>query len=116
MKLSAYGVESDDFPNIDVYVDFTKDSSHCRKWYFNPAYKESEYTLTKDQMETVRKLLENSNIPDLIHKPKLETSDEPTSYLTVYETKNKFSIEDYGLMGDAPLKDIYKIVYRINPH
>ena len=35
MNLSAFGVESDAFPSIDVLIDFTNDSSICKKSYYN---------------------------------------------------------------------------------
>jgi hypothetical protein len=37
--LSAFAVESDEFPSIDGYIDFTKDSSNFSKSYYNPAHK-----------------------------------------------------------------------------
>ncbi|MFI5148918.1 MAG: hypothetical protein ACHQRM_04240 [Bacteroidia bacterium] len=112
MKLSAFGVEADDFPSIDVYMDFEKDSSHCRKWYFNPAYKESTYSLTKPEMATLRHFLENADLNNLIHVRTLRASDQPTSTLTVYKRKEVIVIKDYGLDGDYPLKEIYKLVYK----
>lgn len=36
MRLSAFGVESDDFPSIDAFINFPKDSSHCVKSFHLP--------------------------------------------------------------------------------
>jgi hypothetical protein len=51
MHLNAFGVESDDFPSIDVYIDFVHDSSICTKWYYNPAHKPSTYSLSNEEMK-----------------------------------------------------------------
>lgn len=39
--LCAFGVESDDFPNITGIVDFKSDTSMFEKSYYNPKYKSS---------------------------------------------------------------------------
>ena len=41
MHLSAFGVESDNFPSIDVLIDFTNGHSKCVKTFYNPANKDS---------------------------------------------------------------------------
>jgi hypothetical protein len=51
--LSAFGVESDNFPSIDAYINFDKYSSSCHKWFYNPKYKDSNYSLTKDEIESI---------------------------------------------------------------
>jgi hypothetical protein len=50
MHLSAFGVESDDYPSIDVIIDFTQDTSYCSKWFYNPSHKPSTYKLSIDEM------------------------------------------------------------------
>src|ERR1043166_8131599 len=65
MNLSAFGVESDDFPSINVLIDFTHDTSSCVKYFYNPAYKGSTYSLTKNEIIEVKKLLKISDLEKL---------------------------------------------------
>lgn len=60
MSLSAFGVESDDFPSINAIIDFTKDTSICTKSYYNPDYKGSTYSLSKSDLTKVLGLLKIS--------------------------------------------------------
>ena len=112
MDLSAFGVESDDFPSIKVAIDFTHDTSSCDKSFYNPAYKGSKYSLTKNEITFVKKLLKLSDLEKLKTEYKVEKTDQPTSTTKIFTTKKTFVITDYGLEGDYPLKEIYKIVYR----
>ncbi|MDJ1467788.1 hypothetical protein [Xanthocytophaga flava] len=65
MHLSAFGVESDDFPSIDVIIDFQNDTSSCKKWYYNPAYKDSIYSLSRTDITKVLDLLKSSDLKKL---------------------------------------------------
>ncbi len=112
MSLSAFGVESDDFPSIEVYIDFDKDSSNCVKSYYNPAYKGSAYRLSAAEMQKVRILLEESNLNKLKTSYKWPASDQPTSTTIIYSRQTTFTITDYGLKGDEPLPELYKLVYK----
>src|ERR1700757_4004392 len=62
MNLSVFGVESDDYPSIKVYINFEKDSSHCYKSYYNPAYKDSTYALTPAEIKNALALLKTINL------------------------------------------------------
>lgn len=112
MHLSAMGVESDDFPNINVTVDFQKDSNRCHKWYFHPDKAASTYVLSKEEMQSILKLLKISDLEKLKEKYTVNMTDQATSTTTIYTTKTKFVIKDYGLRGEYPLQPLYKIVYR----
>lgn len=112
MNLSALGVESDDFPSIDVVIDFLSDSSYCRKWFYNAANKDSIYALTKTETQRVLSLLKISDLQKLKAEYNLRISDQPRSKTTVYTRKNTFIIDDYGLQGEYPLQELYKIVYK----
>ena len=112
MNLSAFGVESDDFPSIDVVIDFSKDTSICVKSFYNPAIKGSIYSLTKNEMNSILKLLKIEDLEKLKKKYKINRSDQPNSKTKIYTNKKTFIIDDYGLGGDYPLQDIYKIVYK----
>lgn len=112
MHLSAFGVESDDFPSIDVTIDFSKDTSICGKWYFNPAYPGSSYTLSKEEQQRVLKLFMQMNFDSLKTEFTTGKTDQATSTSVIFTTHGKYTITDYGLVGDAPLQEIYDIVYK----
>ena len=113
MKLSAFGVESDDYPSIDVMIDFSKDTSICIRSFYNPANKGSTYSLTKSEMAAVSSLLNITDLKSLKEKYTVDKTDEPRSKTTIYTTEGTFIIDDYGLEGEYPLQKLYKIVYRI---
>lgn len=112
MHLSAFGVESDDFPSIETYVDFINDSSNCTKTYYNPAFKGSTYKLSHEEIKKVLELLQNSDLSKLKKEYSVSKTDQPTSTLIIYTDKQIYKIKDYGLEGDTPLTDLYKIVYK----
>lgn len=112
MNLSAFGVESDEFPSVYAEIDFAHDTSNCEKSFYNPAFKGSTYSLTKNEMIAIKKLLENSNLEILKTEYTCNMSDQPTSTTKIFTTKKTFVFKDYGLLGDYPLKELYRIVYR----
>ncbi len=112
MNLSAFGVESDDFPSIIAYIDFQKDSSICKKSFYNPAYKDSAYSLSKDELKKILQILIDSDLEKLKKEYKVQSTDQPTSTTTIYTSKKKFVISDYGLKGESPLQELYKVVYK----
>jgi hypothetical protein len=112
MNLSALGVESDDFPSIEAVIDFSKDTSVCIKSYYNPANKGSTYSLTKSEIKDILGLLKISDVQKLKPEYKVSWPDQPSSTTTIYTTKTKYVIKDYGLEGEYPLKELYKIVYK----
>lgn len=112
MSLSAFGVESDDFPSIDAVIDFSKDTSVCVKSFYNPANKSSTYSLTKSEMNSILKLLKIEDLAKLKKEYKVNKTDQASSKTKIYTTKKTFVFDDYGLEGDYPLQDLYKIVYK----
>ncbi len=112
MRLSAFGVESEDFPSIDVFINFPKDSSLCVKSFYNPAYEGSSYTLTKTEMNAILKLLKIEDLEKLKKEYSVDFSDQPRSQTIIYTTKKRYIIDDYGLKGSYPLQELYKIVYK----
>jgi hypothetical protein len=113
MNLSAFGVESDDFPSIDVVIDFINETSSCEKSYYNPAYKGSTYSLSKTELKDMLNLLKISDLQKLKPEYKVAMSDQPSSKAIIYTTTAKYIINDYGLKGDFPLQELYKIVYKL---
>jgi len=113
MNLSAFGVESDDFPSIDALIDFSNDSSICKKSYYNPAFNPSTYKLSKTELKNVLQLLQASDLDKLKTDYKVARTDQPTSTTKIYTTQKTYVIKDYGLEGDYPLKELYKIVYKL---
>jgi hypothetical protein len=110
MHLSAFGVESDDFPSIDCYIDFKNDSSRCFKSYYNPAHKPSTYRLSQIEMKKVLRLLQD--VKKLKTNYAVSLPDQPTSTITIYLGQQTITIKDYGLNGEYPLQELYKIVYK----
>ena len=113
MNLSAFGVESDHFPSIDVLIDFINDSSICKKSYYNPAFKPSTYKLSNAELKNVLQLLRASDLNKLKTDYKIASTDQPTSTTKIYTTQKTYVIKDYGLEGDYPLKELYKLVYKL---
>jgi hypothetical protein len=112
MNLSAFGVESDDFPSIDAVIDFSSHKGICVKSFYNPANKGSTYSLTKSEIDSIKILLKIADLEKLKTEYKISWTDQPSSKTKIYTTKKTYVINDYGLEGDYPLKELYKIVYR----
>ena len=112
MNLSAFGVEADDFPSIVAYIDFVKDSSNCEKTYYNPAFKSSSYKLSSTEIKKIQQLLKAMDLEKLKTEYSVSKTDQPTSTTTIHAGQGTFVIKDYGLVGDYPLQEVYKIVYK----
>jgi hypothetical protein len=113
MELSAFGVESDDFPSISASINFIEKTSSCKKSFYNPKHKASEYSLTSDEFTKLLKLLEKTDFAKLKKKYSVGKTDQPTSTITIYTKHQKIVIQDYGLEGDNPLPEIYNLVYKL---
>ena len=113
MHLSAFGVESDNFPNIDAEIDFVSGTSKCSKSFYDPAYKGSDYSLTTEEMKKLLYLLQNTDWSKLKNDYRVGETDQPTSTIIVDTKLHQYKIVDYGLRGDAPLPELYEIVYKI---
>jgi hypothetical protein len=57
-------------------------------------------------------LLNISDLEKLKNKYTIQATDQPSSTLIIYTNKRNFKIEDYGLIGDYPLQELYKRVYK----
>lgn len=112
MNLSVFGVESDFVPSIKVFINLKTDSSFCKKTYYNPKYKDSTYSLSKNEINLIKELLKRSDLTRLKNKYSDNRSDQPTSTTKIYTNSKTFVIEDYGLNGESPLQGLYKIVYK----
>jgi hypothetical protein len=112
IHLSAFGVEADDFPSIEGYIDFTTHTSHCTRSYYNPAYHDSFYQLSKEEIEKVLELLQHTDLDKIKKEFTTNKPDQPTSTLVIYTSQGVYTIKDYGLQGDQPLPDLYKIIYK----
>lgn len=112
MHLSAFGVESDDFPNIDAVIDLQTDSGYCHKWYYHPKHKDSTWQLTSTEIKKIATLFENTDLSQLKTDYKTLQTDQPTS-TTLLSTKLRIiAINDYGLLAEEPIKSLYKLVYK----
>ncbi len=110
--LSAFGVESDHFPNITGIVDFSADSSYFYKSYYNPAYKASSYVLSRETIDSLHILINLANFSklDTLYEPK--ALDLPASTLTFVWNTRKYKIVDNGLQGAPVLEKIYRLIYK----
>jgi len=113
MHLSASGVESDHFPNINAFIDFTTDSSSCHKWFSNPSYKDFIYTIGKADIHKILNILRYADL-NKIKRRKVDSgkSDQPSSRMRIFTDKKTLAISDYGLEGSYTLKELYKLVYK----
>ncbi len=111
MHLSAFGVESDDYPTIDAYINFENDSSRCDRSYYDPRFKPSSYTLDIGEIKLLEKILEGADLEKLRTKYTIGRSDQPTSTTIIYTRTGTYTTKDYGLVGDYPLQDLYEAVY-----
>jgi hypothetical protein len=112
VELSAYGVESENYPSIKVVVDFLMDTSLCIKSYYNPSINGSFYRLSRADIRTIKRLLEDPEFKDLKHNYANKKTDQPVATTTVYKGQDKFVISDYGLEGTNLLKDLYGVIFR----
>jgi hypothetical protein len=112
VELSAYGVESDNYPSIKVVVDFLMDTSLCIRSYYNPSINGSVYRLSLADIRTIKRLLEDPEFKDLKRNYANKKTDQPVATTTVYKGQDKFVISDYGLEGTSLLKDLYGLIFR----
>ena len=113
MFLNAFGVESDGFPTIDATIDFVADSSICNVSYYEPWLKPKYYSFSKNQIDTLRTLLKNSDLTKIKKEYSVAATDQPTSTTTIYTTQDTFRIKDYGLQAEFPMPELYRIVYNL---
>lgn len=112
MDLSSFGVESDSYPTIHAFIDLSADSSSCKKFYYSPGHNDSAYSLDKTDIEKIKNLIEHADLKKLKESYRVSESDQPTSTVKFYMPGKIIVVKDYGLKGDYPLQDLYKIVYK----
>ena len=111
MFLNAFGVESDGFPTINATIDFITDSSLCDVSYYEPWLKQKQYSLSKQELDTLRALLLSSDLKKIKKEYNEGPTDQPTSITTVYTSQDTIRIKDYGLQAKFPMQELYRIVY-----
>ncbi|RZJ93161.1 MAG: hypothetical protein EOO60_05625 [Hymenobacter sp.] len=114
MHLSAVGVESDTYPSITATLDFAQHTSRCERSYFDPAYPGSTYHLSTGELDSIQRLLQHADLEGLKHQYSVSNrTDQPTSTTVIRTASRTFTIEDYGLEGEAPLPKLYRLVYKL---
>jgi hypothetical protein len=113
MFLNAYSVESEGFPYIQATIDFETDTNRCYVSYDDPKFKERTYSLTKQEIDTIRNILNSVDLSKLNRKYDVQKTDQPTSTIKFYMPKDTIEIIDRGLEGDYPLPSLYRIVYKL---
>lgn len=111
--LSNFGVESEWYPSIHCLVNLANNSSSCKKIYDNSKYKDSTYSLSKTELQQIDRILKDIDLKKLKNKYSIVDTDQPKSTITFYTNTDKIVIEDYGLQGEYPLQDLYKIIYKL---
>lgn len=111
--LSNFGVESEWYPSIHCLINLANNSSSCKKTYDNSKYKDSTYSLNKNDMQQIDRILKHTDLKKLKNKYSVSVPDQPKSIITFYTATDKIVIEDYGLQGEYPLQDLYKIIYKL---
>jgi hypothetical protein len=113
-RLSALGVESYGFPNIDAIIDVQNDTSYCMVSYYEPNLHDTAYKLTKQEMDKIRFSVTRGALKRLKPKYEVSSTDLPTSTTIFYCSDKAIKIEDYGLEGPLPLQELYVLVYKLN--
>lgn len=114
MILSAFGVESDGFPNIQATIDLKKDTSICNVSYYDPKFKDTSYRLDKKDIDYIKSLLNKYDVKRLQRNYTVSKTDQPTSITIFYLSDEKIEIKDYGLVEELPLKRLYDLVYKLD--
>jgi len=114
MKLSAFGVEVDGFPNINVILDLKNDTSYCDVSYYDPKFPAKICRLKKGEIDRIRYLISQYDLRKLKSKYTVLKTDQPTSTAIFYLTNETIKVTDYGLKGQSPLSELYELVYNLD--
>jgi hypothetical protein len=112
MSLSNFGVENIDFPAIEAKIDLSNGTNVCIK-SIDSNGSQTRYFLSKTEMNSISRLMKISDIEKLRSKYRVNKTDQPESKTTIYTRKKRFFVDDYGLVCGHPLKELYKIVYKL---
>ncbi|MBK9579491.1 MAG: hypothetical protein IPO40_20670 [Fibrobacteres bacterium] len=110
--LSAFAMESDDFPNISGDVDFVSNVNSFEKSFYDPKRKGSKYSLSQNELKELYAAVKKLKVTSHSMKYKCEATDAPSSNLLIRTQNSTYEIDDYCLQGSETLKTIYGIVYR----
>ncbi len=112
MRLSAVGEEPAGFPGIDAMIDLKNDTSLCEVSYFDPRLRDTTYRLTKADMDSIRYFVSQLDTGKIKREYTVSMSDQPISTTVFYCTGEPITITDYGMKGDFPLNELYRLVYK----
>jgi hypothetical protein len=68
--------------------------------------------LDKSEIAKIKTLVYRADLEKLKESYTVDRTDQPTSTITFYMNGKTLVVKDYGLQGDAPLKELYQIVYK----
>jgi hypothetical protein len=111
--LSAFGVESDGFPEIYATIDLQNDTSLCSVSYYDPHFHDTTYRLSSFDMLGIKNILDSCDIKKLQTNYKVDYTDQPTATSIFFFNNQEIKISDYGLRGDCPLTKLYDIVFKL---
>jgi hypothetical protein len=90
----------------------TTDSSFCQKLYYSPGHSDSTYSLSKGEIEKIKILVSHMDLGKLKKNYTVKKTDQPTSTIKFYINNTTIITKDYGLKGDYPLQELYRIAYK----
>jgi len=100
----------------DAVVDFEKDTGYCRKTYWTVGQGDTSYPLSRHTISRLLAVAEEVNWQKFKTEFRKKGRDSlPVSTLTVIMSNDTIVVKDYGLVGDAPLHDLYETVYQLGP-
>lgn len=112
MYLNPNGIKSESFPAIDAKIDFVEMKSRCLRKYPSPRMRDSYYFLSEKEIDELLLTLNQSDLSHLQKTYSVTNETLPKSICIIYTKENKYIIEDYGLNGEYPLSEMYRVVYK----
>lgn len=103
------------FPTADAIVDFEKDTAWCRKTYGIPGQGDTVYSLSRHTISRLLDVMEKVNWQKFKTEFRKQGDGLPESTTTMIMSNDTIVVKDYGLVGDAPMHDLYETIYRLGP-
>ncbi len=116
MRLDAPGIQGFDSGYYRIHINFDNNMGGCCKTSVNPDLGTSgfmiEEVINKEQIKTILQVLEKADLKKLRHNYDNGKTNQPLSVTIINTNQGNFKITDRGLIGDAPLRKLYYMVYK----
>ena len=103
------------FPTADAIVDFEMDTGWCRKTYGVPGQGDTVYSLSRHTISRLLDVTEKVNWQKFKTEFRKKGDGLPESTMTMFMSNDTIVVKDYGLVGDAPMHDLYETIYQLGP-